>query len=79
MIGIKFECAPERRRAAIVDMGLLLFSYGGMLALLAGETVAPETEIEVTLIVRESTGPAPRLKSAARRAARRPPRATGRR
>ena len=24
---------PERRRAAIVDVGLLLFSYGGMLAL----------------------------------------------
>jgi uncharacterized RDD family membrane protein YckC len=24
---------PERRRAAIVDAGLLLFSYGGMLAL----------------------------------------------
>jgi uncharacterized RDD family membrane protein YckC len=24
---------PERRRAAIVDVGLLIFSYGGMLAL----------------------------------------------
>jgi LacI family transcriptional regulator len=40
-----------------------------LLALLAGEQVARETEIEVSLVVRESTGPAPRLKSSPKRPA----------